>query len=345
MSEETEVLFEEENGLGLISLNRPRALNALTTHMCAMMDEKLTEWAADDKIKAVVIRGMGDKAFCAGGDVKSLAQNGPEKPEAAKEFFATEYAMNGRIFHFPKPYIALIDGICMGGGVGVSVHGSHRIVTERTLFAMPESMIGLVPDVGGSYFLPRLPGKLGLYLGLSGYRLKGADVLYAGIGTAYMTSDRLEALVDALKEETIEDYRDVDGIVARFAVDPGEAPLDEFRDLIDAAFDEDNVEDIFDHLDAIDHDWAAKTLKNLQKMSPMSLKVALEQLRRGAEMNFDEGMTMEYSIVSHIVSHPSDFYEGVRALLIDKDNNPAWKPSTIEDVTDEMVLAHFNQAQ
>lgn len=341
MADEAEILFEEAGGLGLITLNRPKALNSLNTTMCAALDQALIKWAADETIKAVVIRGAGDKAFCAGGDVKSLALNGPEKPADAKEFFATEYAMNGRIYHFPKPYIALIDGIAMGGGVGVSVHGSHRIITEKTLFAMPESMIGLVPDVGGSYFLPRLPGKLGLYLGLSGYRLRGADVLYAGIGTAYMTSDRLDDLVAALMEAELADHTDVDRVVARFASDPGEAPLDEFRDLIDAAFDEETIGDIFDHLEAIDHDWAAKTLGGLRKMSPTSLSVIMEQLRRGGELEFDACMKMEYDIVSHIVSYDSDFFEGVRALLIDKDNSPVWKPPFIEEVKDERVAAHF----
>lgn len=341
MADEAEILFEEAGGLGLITLNRPKALNSLNTTMCAALDQALIKWAADETIKAVVIRGAGDKAFCAGGDVKSLALNGPEKPADAKEFFATEYAMNGRIYHFPKPYIALIDGIAMGGGVGVSVHGSHRIITEKTLFAMPESMIGLVPDVGGSYFLPRLPGKLGLYLGLSGYRLRGADVLYAGIGTAYMTSDRLDDLVAALMDAELADHTDVDRVVARFASDPGEAPLDEFRDLIDAAFDEETIGDIFDHLEAIDHDWAAKTLGGLRKMSPTSLSVIMEQLRRGGELEFDACMKMEYGIVSHIVSYDSDFFEGVRALLIDKDNSPVWKPPFIEEVKDERVAAHF----
>ncbi len=341
MSNEAEVLFEERGGLGLITLNRPRALNSISTNMCVLMDAELVKWAADDGIKAVIIQGAGEKAFCAGGDVKTLAENSPEDHHKATEFFATEYVMNSRIFHFPKPYIAILDGITMGGGVGVSVHGSHRIITERSLFAMPESAIGLIPDVGGSYFMPRLPGKLGLYLGLTGARLKGADILYAGIGTSYMTSDKIDDLIAALGAADIKNTVDVDHIAAPFMEDPGAAPLDEFRNLIEAAFSEASLEDIMDHLDAIDHEWAGKTLAKLNKMSPISMKVIIRQIMRGAELDFNDAIKMEYRIVSHIVSYQSDFYEGVRAVLIDKDQNPTWSPATVEEVTEDMVTAHF----
>lgn len=341
MTTEAEILFEERGGLGIITLNRPRALNSLSTGMCVLMDQALIKWATDDAIKAVIIQGAGEKAFCAGGDVKTLAENSPEDHHKATEFFATEYVMNSRIYHFPKPYIALLDGITMGGGVGVSVHGSHRIITEKCLFAMPEASIGLIPDVGGSYFMPRLPGKLGMYLGLTGARLRGADILYTGIGTSYMTSDKIEGFVAALAEADIDGADDVDRVIAAFAEDPGEAPLDEFRDLIDAAFGEECLEDILDHLAAIDHEWAAKTLSKLNKMSPISMKVIIEQILQGGALEFNAAMQMEYRIVSHIVSYQSDFYEGVRAVLIDKDQNPTWNPATVEAVTDAQVMAHF----
>ncbi|NOZ43228.1 MAG: enoyl-CoA hydratase/isomerase family protein [Alphaproteobacteria bacterium] len=336
-----DILFETRGPLGLITLNRPQALNSLNTAMCRLLDQALIGWAKDDSIRAVIIQGAGGKAFCAGGDVKTLAQNSPDDHHLATEFFATEYIMNSRIYHFPKPYIALLDGITMGGGVGVSIHGSHRIVTEKCLFAMPESAIGLIPDVGGSYFMPRLPGRLGLYLGLSGARLKGADILYAGIGTSYMTSARIADFITALAAAEINDAGDVDRIIAEFAEDPGAAPLDEFRDLIEAAFGETTLEDIFDHLAAIDHPWAAKTLTKLRKMSPVSMKVIIEQITRGATLDFNDAMKMEYRIVSHIVAYCSDFYEGVRAVLIDKDNTPSWHPPTVTAVTDDMVAAHF----
>ena len=337
-----DVLFEDNSGIGLITLNRPAVLNALSTEMCAAIDKQLIVWEQDDAIKAVVIKAEGEKAFCAGGDVRTIVEQGYENNLAAKYFFSTEYKMNARIFHFSKPFVALLDGITMGGGVGVSIHGTHRIITEKTMFAMPESAIGLIPDVGGSYFLPRLPGALGLYLGLTGARLKGADILYAGIGTAYMGSEKLEAFVDALLQEEIASDADVDAIVGHFAEDPGAAPLDEFRDLIDAAFNENTVEDIFDHLSIIDHVWAKETLAVLQKMSPISLKVISEQLSQGVNLDFDDCMRMEYRIVCAISSYDSDFYEGVRAVLIDKDHNPKWIPPSLDEVKADMVMAHFD---
>jgi len=338
----SDILFEIKSGLGIITLNRPDVLNALSTQMCLALDNQLTDWENDDGVKAVIICGVGEKAFCAGGDARTVVLQGHENNLAAKEFFSAEYKMNARIFHFSKPYIALLNGITMGGGVGASIHGSHRIITEKTLFAMPESAIGLIPDVGASYFLPRLPGALGLYLGLTGARLKGADILYGGIGTAYMRSEKLGELISALMEDDIATDGDVDNIIARFAEDPGAAQLDEFRDLIDAAFSENTVEDIFDHLSIIDHDWAKETLAVLKKMSPISLKVIIEQLRRGARLEFDDCMKMEYRIVMAISSYDSDFYEGVRAVLIDKDHKPNWLPATLEAVKADMVMAHFD---
>ena len=340
MSED--ILFEQRSGIGIISLNRPDALNALTTDMCRAMDQMLTSWEKDESISAVIIKGEGGKSFCAGGDVRVIVEHGYENNTLAQEFFATEYKLNARIHHFSKPFIALLDGITMGGGVGVSIHGSHRIVTENTLFAMPESAIGLIPDVGGSYFLPRLPGAIGSYLGLTGARLKGADILYAGIGTAYMSTEKLGDFVAALEEADISSSDDVDVILASFADDPGHAPLDEFRDLIDAAFAENTVEDIFDHLSIIDHDWARETLAVLKKMSPISLKVIMEQIARGTKLEFNDCMVMEYRIVSAISAYDSDFYEGVRAVLIDKDHSPNWIPATLDEVSNEMVMAHFN---
>lgn len=337
-----EILFSQDSGVGVITLNRPDVLNALSTDMCLKLDKMLKDWEADDEIKVVIIEGAGEKAFCAGGDVRSIVEQGYQENVMAKEFFATEYKMNARIHHFSKPFIALLDGIVMGGGVGVSIHGSHRIVTEKTLFAMPESAIGLIPDVGGSYFLPRLPGSLGRYLGLTGARLKGSDILYAGIGTAYMSSDKINDFVDQLKEEQITSHEGVDQLIAKFAEDPGHAPIDEFRDLIDAAFSELTVEDIFEHLSEIDHDWARETHAVLKKMSPISLKVITEQLNRGGNLEFDDCLIMEYRIVCAISAYDSDFYEGVRAVLIDKDHNPNWIPATLGDVNHEMVIAHFN---
>jgi len=340
--DQSEIIFEEKSGVGFITLNRPDVLNALSTNMCLQIDQKLQTWESEPSIKAVIIKGSGEKAFCAGGDARSIVAQGPDNNITAREFFAAEYSMNARIFHFPKPYIALLDGITMGGGVGVSVHGSHRIVTEKSLFAMPEASIGLFPDVGSSYFLSRFPGSMGLYLGLTGARLRGADILYTGVGTAYINSEKLDDFVDTLVNEKTASHDDVDKVIARFAEDPGEAQIDEYRDLIDAAFSENTIEDILEHLRDIDHDWAKQTLAVLKKMSPMSLKVIVEQLSRGKKLEFDDCMLMEYRIASALSSYDSDFYEGVRAVLIDKDHNPKWLPETLDQITQEMVLAHFD---
>ncbi len=337
----SEINFEVMSGLGIITLTRPDVLNALSRDMCVSIYDMLEQWQIDSAVKAVVIRGAGNKAFCAGGDVRAIVDQGPDRNIAATEFFAAEYRLNAKLYHFEKPFIALLDGIVMGGGVGVSIHGSHRIVTENTLFAMPECAIGLVPDVGASHFLPRMPGAIGTYLGMTGARLKGSDVLYAGIGTAYMASEKLEQLIAKLANAEISDHDDVDVIIAEFADDPGMAPLDEFRDLIDAAFSENSLEDIFDHLSIIDHDWARETHAVLSKLSPISLKVIVEELQRGAKLDFDDCMVMEYRIVSAITAYDSDFYEGVRAVLLDKDHNPNWIPGSVDEVTNEMVLAHF----
>ncbi len=337
----SEINFEEMSGLGIVTLTRPDVLNALTTEMCLLFTQKLNEWQNMETIRAVVVRGAGNKSFCAGGDIRLLVEQGPESNITAYDFFAAEYKLNATIFHFQKPFIALTDGIVMGGGVGISIHGSHRIITENTLFAMPEAAIGLVPDVGASYFLPRAPGKVGAYLGMTGARLKGSDVLYAGFGTAFMGSDKIELFVTKLAEAEISSYDDVDTIVATFADDPGAAPLDEYRDLIDAAFSENSVEGIYEHLSIIDHDWAKETLAVLMKMSPISLKVLTEQLDRSAKLDFNECMVMEYRFAWAILSYDSDFYEGVRAVLIDKDHNPKWIPASLSEVTNEMVQAHF----
>jgi enoyl-CoA hydratase len=337
-----DILFDERSGVGFIALNRPEVLNALTLDMCIAFYNQLKVWETADEIKAVVIKGAGGKAFCSGGDIRSIYEKGHENNDEAQAFFSAEYKLNTCIHHFSKPFISLLNGIVMGGGVGVSIHGSHRIVTENTLFAMPEASIGLIPDVGGSYFLSRMPGALGIYLGLTAARLQGADVLYTGVGTAYMKSEQLEAFEKALLEKDIKSYEHVDNILAQFAENPGEAPLDEFRDLIDAAFNENTIEDIFDHLNDIDHDWAKQTLAVLNKYSPICLKVILEQLDRGKKLSFDDCMMMEYRIVCAISSYDSDFYEGVRATMIDKDHNPKWLPENLAGVSTEMVMVHFN---
>jgi enoyl-CoA hydratase len=336
---EADVLFEQRRNLGLITLNRPKALNALTRAMCNLIHPQLTIWANDPTIEAVVIRGAGDRAFCAGGDVVGLYNAGKAGSEDWEGFFFDEYRLNHAIGTYPKPYIAMLDGIFMGGGVGLSVHGSHRILTEKSLFAMPETGIGLIPDVGGTHALARLPGETGVYLALTGARLKAADALMVGLGTHFVSSDRLDALIEALSAKSIHGRDSVDAVLENFAADPGPAPLAEFRGRIDQHFAKDSVEAIFDSL-ASGADWARSQHDTLLKLSPTSMKLSLKAVRAGRLLDLAGCLIQEFRIVSAIkASH--DFYEGVRAQLVDKDRNPQWQPKTLGDVSDALVDRHF----
>lgn len=337
---QADILFEVRGRLGLITLNRPKALNALTTEMCVALRGQLGKWAGDKAIDAVVIQGAGDRAFCAGGDVVALYESGKAGTADWREFFASEYRADAAVYHFPKPYIALIDGITMGGGVGVSVHGSHRIATERTVFAMPETGLGLFPDVGGSYFLPRLPGQTGMYLGLTGYRAKAADAIHLGVANGYVPSERLEALAARLASVQLPNAKAVDAIVGEFAADPGDPPVAAHRALIDRFFTGPGVEAILMQLLAHGSDWARAQHDTLLRMSPTSLKVAFRQLSEGAGLEFDDCMRMEFRMINRVMAG-HDFYEGVRAIIIDKDKTPRWQPAGLEDVSAADVDAYF----
>ncbi len=329
-----EITFDVQDGLARVLLNRPKALNALTHDMCVRFRAQLTQWAGDGAVKALAIAGAGDKAFCAGGDIRKLYDEGRSGGSYPFEFYSDEYKLNAAVYHFPKPYVAILNGIVMGGGVGVSAHGSHRIVSDNVMFAMPETGIGLFPDVGGSYFLPRCPGSVGMYLGLTGARLKAADMVYAGLAEAYVPQGRLDDLQTALVSG------DVDSAVKALAEDPGPAPLAEQRDAIDRHFGQGSVEDIVASLNEDDTEWAAKTAKTIASKSPTSLKVTYRQLRQGADLDFDACMRMEWRMVNRIIAG-TDFYEGTRAVVIDKDQSPAWQPSSLSEVRDEDVDAYF----
>jgi enoyl-CoA hydratase len=331
-----DILFDVTAGVGRVVLNRPKALNALTHEMCVRFRQKLVDWAADDAVRALVIQGAGDKAFCAGGDIRKLYDEGRAGGDYPFAFYSDEYRLNAAVYHFPKPYVAVLNGIVMGGGVGVSAHGSHRVVSDNVMFAMPETGIGLFPDVGGSYFLPRCPGQIGLYLGLTGARLKAADLRYAGLAEAYVPAARLDEFVTALSEAG----RDVESVVAAFATDAGPAPLAEHRDAIDRHFGHGSVEAIVDSLQNDPSDWAAKTARTIAGKSPTSLKVTFRQLREGAAKDFDDCMRMEWRMVNRIIAG-HDFYEGTRAVVIDKDQAPDWRPARLEDVTAADVVAYF----
>ncbi|MEP3244846.1 MAG: enoyl-CoA hydratase/isomerase family protein [Sneathiella sp.] len=342
MSAEQEILFEQKGELGVITLNRPKALNALTHEMAIALDEQLQSWAADDSIKAALIKGTGEKSFCAGGDIVKLYNEGKSGGDYPFRFYHDEYRCNARVKHFPKPYIALIDGIVMGGGVGVSVHGSHRIATERTLFAMPESGIGLFPDVGGTYFLPRCPGEIGMYLGLTGARLKAADAVYAGVATSFVQSANLDGLEMSLASMQFSEnpYRDIDQLIAVYAEDPGPSTLAGQQEEIDQYFSHNSVDEILKSLEAEDGDWAAKMAAGLRAKSPTSMKVTCRQIREGANRDFDDCMKLEWRLVNRIIKGV-DFYEGTRAVVIDKDQSPVWSPASLDEVSEEDVAAYF----
>ncbi|XP_063981702.1 3-hydroxyisobutyryl-CoA hydrolase, mitochondrial [Diachasmimorpha longicaudata] len=334
-----DILFEEIGESGLITLNRPKVLNAINLPMVSQMYSVLKEWETSKNL--VVIRGSGDKAFCAGGDVKSLARSLQEPGGRAHncEFFRKEYTLNCLIGRFKKPYVALIHGITMGGGAGLAVHGKYRIATEKTVYAMPETAIGLYPDVGATYVLPRLRGHLGFYLGLTGHRLKGVDVKLTGVATHYVQSAKLEELTDVLLKSG---GKDLEKILDYYEdKTPAEFSLAEYLDKIDEYFSADTVEEIIDRLKKNKGEWAQGVADNLSKMSPTSLKLTLKAFHKGRRMNLPECLTMENRLSNSVSRRDSDFYEGVRALLIDKDGKPRWNPGTLEQVTDDYIEGKF----
>ena len=343
---EPEILFAVENGLGVITLNRPKALNSLSMGMIREMERVLPQWEKDQAVKAVVVRGAGDRAFCAGGDVAGLYREMRDDPQGTlrRDFFREEYIVNRRIYRFAKPWISLIDGIDMGGGVGLSVHGSHSVASEKFLFAMPETTIGLFPDVGGGYFLTRLPGALGTFLALTSHRLKVADALWAGIVDAYVPSakmDELQAALGAADLSGPDADRKVDAVIAHFTADAGVPSLPAMMPDVDRCFSAESLKEIVAKLKKDNSEWAQKQLAALLKLSPTSMAITLEQLRRCANRSFEDCMTIEYRMSQRGMQAGHDFFEGVRALLIDKDQKPKWNPPTIDGVTRTLVEEHF----
>jgi len=334
-----EVLFSRAGPLGLILLNRPQALNALNWPMCTAIHAQLDAWRDDAGVRAVVVRGAGDRAFCAGGDVIGIRNAGLAGSSDWENFFHDEYRMNHAIATYPKPYIALVDGIFMGGGVGVSVHGPIRVATEKTLFAMPETGIGLIPDVGGTHFMPRLPGQTGMYLALSGDRLKAGDCVALNVCTHFVPSTRIDALVEALADGDLSSLPAIGALIGRFADDAGPAPVAAHRAEIDRYFDGESVEAIVAAL-AGGGEWAQAVRTVLLKMSPTSLKLTFRAMRAGAHMDIAGCLTQEYRIVCGIKAG-HDFFEGVRAQLVDKDRNPQWRPATLETVDPAEIDRHF----
>lgn len=333
-----DVHFEVRGRAGVIVLDRPKALNALTRPMVVAIRAQLLDWATDPAVGHVVVTSTSEKAFCAGGDVRRIHDLGRAGETGLAAFFADEYRMNQTIHRFPKPYTSLIDGICMGGGVGLSVHAPYRVGTKRMLFAMPEVTIGFFPDVGGSHFLSRLPGGLGAYFSMTGRRAGIADCAAAGIVTHVADEARIGELMAALTE-----VDDPAPVLERFRIDPGEAPLAPLRPTIDRLFVGDDAAAIVAALESEsgpDADWAKATAAEIRTKSPTSVAVALHQVRIGGSLDFEACMRIEYRIVSHILGG-SDFYEGVHSVLVDRTAKPVWRPARIEDLDRAAIDAHF----
>lgn len=324
---DTDILFERRGRLGLITLNRPKALNALTHDMALRLERQLDHWRDDPGVAVVAIQGAGDKAFCAGGDVRALYDAGRVDGRSNWRFYADEYRLNTKIKRYPKPYVSIMDGIVMGGGVGVSVHGSLRVATERTMFAMPETGIGLFPDVGGTWFLPRLPGQVGMWLGLTGSRLRGADTVAAGVCDWLIQAAELSSLLDVLATGEV-------------PTPSSDCPTLEYMDEIDQSFGGDSVESILAALERLGLDWAAGQRAGILAKSPTCTRIAFRQIRAGASLEFEDCMALEYRLARFCMMQP-DFYEGVRAVIIDKDNAPKWTPATLAEADDAHVAPAF----
>lgn len=337
MNSEPEILFDRRGAAGIVTLNRPKALNALTHDMVRKLAEKLDAWKDDGAVSRVIIRANGERAFCAGGDLREVTTRGKE--EEALVFFRDEYLLNAAIKRYPKPYVALINGIVMGGGVGVSIHGSHRVAGEGFQFAMPEVGIGFFPDVGGTWMLPRLKGKIGTFCALSGERLKAADAVPAKVCTHSISSARFPDLLEGLCGSG-----SVDAILAAFQEPVAGGELTKRQEMIDRLFAAERIEDILAGLDregAGGDAWASKAAAAMRTKSPTSLRIALEQMKRGAKWTFEECMQAEFRIVSRVL-YEDDFYEGVRAVIVDKDNKPRWNPASLADVKLDAIENYFS---
>lgn len=337
MSDEPEVLTRVEGKVGRITLNRPQALHALTTNMCRLMTEALVAWIDNPAVRLVLIDHSGERGFCAGGDIRMLAESGAGDGRLAREFFFTEYRLNTLLHDYPKPLVAIMDGITMGGGVGLSRPCRYRVATERTTFAMPETGIGLFPDVGGGWYLSRMSDHIGLWLALTGARIKAADCELIGIATDYVES----AQVPAMKAAILADPSAIETILTEFEGDAGRPALAAHQDEIARLFAGDSVEGIVAALKAADSDWAREQLAVLATKSPQTLKVAFHQLKLGGAMTrFSDNMAMEYRIGARVVQR-HDFLEGVRAVIVDKDNAPNWDPPTLEAVSETLIEGIF----
>jgi enoyl-CoA hydratase len=332
-----DVIVRREGRAGRITLNRPKALNALTWGMVTTIQATLGAWASDAAVEVVILDGAGERGLCAGGDVRWLYDCKTRAPAEALAFWADEYRLNSAIARYPKPYVALMDGIVMGGGIGLSAHGRHRIVTERSQLAMPETTIGLIPDVGGTFLLSRAQGRLGVYLGLLGTRMNGADAIQAGFADTFIPVAKLPTLIAQLSDNT----DPVEEIIEEAAEVVPASPLAAKRELIDRLFDGATMADIHAKLLTSADPLATQARADLTTRSPKALALTLEAVRRAkAYKTLDEALAIEYRLCTRLFSD-GEFIEGVRALLVDKDKAPKWTPARAEDFTTEMVEGYF----
>lgn len=339
---EPDLIVRREGAAGVIRLNRPKAINALTLEMARDLEKALDAFEADPEIALVLVEGAGERGLCAGGDIVGLYNSAREGGDLGKVFWREEYVTNARIAKYPKPYVAFMDGLVMGGGVGVAGHGSHRIVTEKTKIAMPEVGIGFFPDVGGTWLLSRARGETGTYFGLTGEIMNGADAIYAHFADAYVPTSAWTDLRQALTEAPQgASATQVSAIIAKFAATPEQGPAQRHHAEIDACFGHKTIEQIVAALEADGSEFAKSALKTLRIKSPTSLKVALKLLRMArTETSLEACLVHEYRAALQVfVSH--DFVEGIRAAVIDKDRQPKWCPATIEEVTPEIVARYF----
>lgn len=333
-----EVLIRREGRAGRITMNRPKALNALTHAMVGRIWEALVAWRSDPAVELVLLDGAGDRALCAGGDVRSLYDSRAQGSGFARAFWRDEYRLNALIGRYPKPYVAIQDGIVMGGGIGLSGHASHRIVTERSRLAMPETGIGLIPDVGGTWLLAHAPGEVGVYLGLTGENMNAADAIFARFSDVFVTSTRLPDVIARLCDPA---GGEVGGIIAQHREPPGPSRLAETREEIDRIFAGQSLEAILAALRKLGGEWAEKIAFTLREKSPKSLALTLAAIRGARTLqSLEEALTVEYRLTVRLFED-GEFPEGVRALLVDKDRKPRWSPSALAQVTPELAASYL----
>lgn len=344
------ILFSiNHNGVATMTLNRPEALNSLNYDMLLQMKQKLEEWENDDHIQVVVLNGNGDKGFCAGGDIKTLyaAKESEEAANTAERFFSIEYETDKIIYHYKKPIVAILDGIVMGGGVGLAYGASHRVITERTKWAMPEMNIGFFPDVGAAYFLNKTPGKSGLYLALTASVIQSEDILYIRAADLFCSSNQLESLLHSIKNtnwQNISVEETLNNLLNEYQEKAPEGGyIEQYQAEIDSYFSHQTVEEIIDALAlASSHShFAATTKETMLSKSPVSLKVTLKQLIEGENKSLEKCFDMDLMIAKNFMRH-DDFFEGVRSVLIDKDRQPTYKYKKLADVSDDLVESFFN---